>query len=203
MGCIKMLRKALIWCKNAPYKLQARVKPASVSSLFPSDASLPSPLTMHPPSIPSPWLPERQRPQSVDCRGSRPYAGLGFIEQRLCSNEGAGIKHHSSVLVSSAALFSQRSWPGHLHSSFYPMGKTSRNMEAMFPKMQLLLRWKSISHHTAGLLGGEMITPFFFFFYLNCRLEYRPAECNYPGWNLAKMLGLTALLFQNMPQYPK
>lgn len=31
----------------------------------------------------------------------------------------------------------------------------------MFPKIQLLLGWKSISHHTAGLLGGEMITPFF------------------------------------------
>lgn len=44
---------------------------------------------------------------------------------------------------------------------------------------------------------------FFFFSHLNCRLEYRPAECNYPGWNLAKTLGLTALLFQNMPQYPK
>lgn len=30
----------------------------------------------------------------------------------------------------------------------------------MFPKMQLLLGWKSIGHHTAGLLGGEIITPF-------------------------------------------
>lgn len=84
-------------------------------------------------------------------------------------------------------------------------------MEAMFPKMQLLLGQKSISHHTAGLLGGEMITPGCFFGFcfwgffpcMNCRLEYRPAECNYPGWNVAKMLGLTALLFQNMPQYPK
>lgn len=48
MGCIKMLRKALIWCKNALYKLQTRVKPAGESSLFPSDASLPSPLAVHP-----------------------------------------------------------------------------------------------------------------------------------------------------------
>lgn len=46
------------------------------------------------------------------------------------------------------------------------MGKTRRNMEAMFPEMQLLLQWKSISHHTAGLLGGEMLTLFFFFFFL-------------------------------------
>lgn len=89
---------------------------------------------------------------------------LGFIERRLCGNEGAGIKHHSSILVSSAALFPQRSWPGHLHSVFYPMDETSRNTEAALPQMQLLLGWKSISHHTAGLLGGEMITPFFFFF---------------------------------------
>lgn len=44
------------------------------------------------------------------------------------------------------------------------MGKTWRNMEATFPETQLLLGWKSISHHTAGFLGGEMITLFFFFF---------------------------------------
>lgn len=75
MGCIKMLRKALIWCKNALYKLQARVKPGGESSLFPSDASLPPPLAVHPPSTPSLWLPERQRPWSVDCRASRPYVG--------------------------------------------------------------------------------------------------------------------------------
>ena len=37
-------------------------------------------------------------------------------------------------------------------------------MEAILPELQLLLGWKSISPHTAGLLGGEMITPFFFFF---------------------------------------
>lgn len=34
-------------------------------------------------------------------------------------------------------------------------------MEAMFPEMHLLLGWKIISHHTAGLLRGEMITFFF------------------------------------------
>lgn len=65
MGCIKMLRKALIWCKNALYKLQTRVKPAGESSLFPSDASLPSPLALHPPSPPSSWLVERQRAQQI------------------------------------------------------------------------------------------------------------------------------------------
>lgn len=65
MGCIKMLRKALIWCKNALYKLQTRVKPAGESSLFPSDASLPSPPAVQPPSTPSPWLLERQRGQQI------------------------------------------------------------------------------------------------------------------------------------------
>lgn len=54
MGCIKMLRKALIWCKNSLYKLQTRVKPAGEFSLFLCDASLPSPLAVHPPSTPSP-----------------------------------------------------------------------------------------------------------------------------------------------------
>lgn len=51
--------------------------------------------------------------------------------------------------------------------------------------------------------GGFFFRFDFGFFHSNCRLEYRPAECNYPGWNLAKTLGLTVLLFQNMPQYPK
>lgn len=79
MGCIKMLRKALIWCKNALYKLQTRVKPAGESSLFPSDVSLPSPLAVHPPSTPSPWLLERPRGQQTT--GDPALAQtLGFME---------------------------------------------------------------------------------------------------------------------------
>lgn len=35
---------------------------------------------------------------------------LGFIEWRLCRCDRAGIKHHSSILVSSAALFPWRGW---------------------------------------------------------------------------------------------
>lgn len=79
MGCIKMLRKALIWCKNALYKLQARVKPTSESFLSPSDASLPSPFTVHPLSTPSPWLLEGQSPWSIGCQGSRPDTGLRVL----------------------------------------------------------------------------------------------------------------------------
>ena len=54
MGCIKMLRKALIWCKNALYKSQAWVKPAGEPSLFHLMPACPlPPLAVHPPSAPS------------------------------------------------------------------------------------------------------------------------------------------------------
>lgn len=109
MGCIKMLRKALIWCKNALYKLQARVKPATESSLFPSDASLASPRL--PPRIlpvpPAHGCPkDKAPPKSPGIWSSR--RTLGFTERRLGGNEGVGMKHHSSILVSSAALLPPR-----------------------------------------------------------------------------------------------
>lgn len=115
MGCIKMLRKALIWCKNALYKLQAWVKWVLP---LPPEASLPS---LSPCVLPVPALAARktktplhglQGTSALRRVGAPCSEGYGIVKGLVpsttapsgsallpCSHQGAGRTSWTAVII--------------------------------------------------------------------------------------------------------